>query len=92
MSGGMKYRVVAFVLAIAGCFSVIAWTGHISWRRSGELSEKLTAVQLQSFQIADHLQQTIWELNNLVLRYGVYHDTNDWTRFQRAEQGAGQMD
>jgi signal transduction histidine kinase len=82
MNGGMKYRLDAFVLAIVGMFVLIAWTGHTSWRRSGELREKLTTVQLQSFQIADHLQETIWELNNLVLRYGVYHDTNAWTRFQ----------
>jgi signal transduction histidine kinase len=82
MSGGMKYRLVAFILAMAGMIVLIAWTGHTSWQRSGELREKLTTVQLQSFQIAKHLQQTIWELNNLVLRYGAYHDTNAWARFQ----------
>ena len=82
MSSGMKYRLVAFVVAIAGMVVLIAWTGHTSWQRSGELRVRLTTVQLQSFQIAEHLQQTIWELNNLVLRYGVYHDTNAWTRFQ----------
>ncbi len=78
----MKYRLVAFILAMAGMIVLIAWTGHTSWQRSGELREKLTTVQLQSFQIAKHLQQTIWELNNLVLRYGAYHDTNAWARFQ----------
>jgi signal transduction histidine kinase len=82
MNGGIKYRLVAFILAIAGMFVLIAWTGHTSWRRTGELREKLTTVQLQSFQIAEHLQQTVWELNNLVLRYGVYHDTNAWAHFQ----------
>ena len=82
MSGGMKYRLVAFILAIAGMVVLIAWTGHTSWQCSGELRVKLTTVQLQSFQIAEHLQQTIWELNNLVLRYGVYRDTNAWARFQ----------
>ena len=82
MSGGMKYRLVAFILAIAGMVALIAWTGHTSWQRSGELRENLTTVQLQSFQIAEHLQQTIWELNNLVLRYGAYHVTNAWARFQ----------
>jgi signal transduction histidine kinase len=82
VSGGIKYRLIAFVLVIAGMFVLIAWAAHISWRRSGELSERLTAVQLQSFQIAEHLQQTIWELNNFVLRYGVYQDTNDWAHFQ----------
>ena len=46
------------------------------------MREKLTTVQLQSFQIADHFQQSIWELNNLVLRYGAYHDAKAWTNFQ----------
>lgn len=82
MSGALKFRLVAFVLAIAGMGALLAWTAHSSWRRTGELREKLTTVQLQSFQIADQFQQSIWELNNFVLRYGVYHETNDWALFQ----------
>ena len=81
VSSRIKFRLISFVLAIAVMVGLIAWTAHSSWQRTGELREKLTAVQLQSFQIADHLQQTIWELNNLVLRYGAYHDTNDWAHF-----------
>jgi signal transduction histidine kinase len=38
-------------------------------------------VQLKSFQIADHIQQTLLELNNAVLRFGVYRDTNEWAHF-----------
>ena len=78
----MKYRLVAFISAIAGMFVLIAWTAHSSWQRGSELRERLTTVQLQSFQMADHFQQTIWELNDLVLRYGVYHNTNDWAHFE----------
>jgi signal transduction histidine kinase len=77
----MKIRLVAFIFAIAAMVILIGWTGHSSWRRTGELSEKLTAVQLESFRIADHLQQSVLELNNFVLRYGVSHDTNDWASF-----------
>jgi signal transduction histidine kinase len=84
MSGGIKLRLAAFVLAIAGMVALIAWTAHSSWQRTGDLRERLTAVQLQSFQIADHFQQSILELNNLVLHYGVYHDPNDWAHFQVA--------
>jgi signal transduction histidine kinase len=80
-STGMKIRLIAFILAIAAMVIMIGWTGHSSWRRTGELSDRLTDVQLESFRIADHLQQALLELNNLVLRYGVYHDTNDWTSF-----------
>ncbi len=86
MRGAIKFRLVAFILAIGGMVGLIAWTAHSSWQRTGELREKLTAVQLQSFQIADHLQHDIWELNNLVLRYGVYRETNDWALFESASK------
>lgn len=81
MSGGIKLRLGAFILAIAGMVLLIVWTAHSAWLRGGELRERLTAVQLKSFQIADHFQQTILELNNSVLRYGVYHNANDWAHF-----------
>jgi signal transduction histidine kinase len=83
-STGMKIRLIAFILAIAAMVILIGWTGHSSWRRTGKLSDTLTDVQLESFRIADHLQQALLELNNLVLRYGVYHDTNDWASFRLA--------
>jgi signal transduction histidine kinase len=81
MAKGMKIRLIAFIFAIAAMVILIGWTGHSSWRRTGELSEKLTAVQLESFRIADHLQKFVLELNNIVLRYGISHDTNDWASF-----------
>jgi signal transduction histidine kinase len=83
---GIKFRLVAFMLAIAGMVGTIAWTAHNAWRRGGELRERLTEVQLKSFQIADHIQETILELNNSVLRFGTYHDTNAWAHFQTASQ------
>jgi len=82
ISRGIKLRVAAFVLAIAGMVALIAWTAQNAWRRGGELRERLTSVQLQSFQIADHFQKSILELNNLVLRYGVYRNPEDWARFE----------
>jgi signal transduction histidine kinase len=81
-SAGFKLRLAAFILAIAGMFGIVVWTAHNAWRNAGELRERLTAVQLKSFQIADHIQETILELNNSVLRYGAYGDTNAWTHFQ----------
>jgi signal transduction histidine kinase len=81
MSGGIKLRLVTFVLAIGLMFTLIAWTAHVSWQRITELQQKLTAVQLKSFQLADYFQKTILGLNNTVLRYGVSHDRNDWAHF-----------
>ena len=77
----MKSRVTAFALTIGGMVALIAWTAHSSWRRTGELESTLTSVQLESFALADHFQQSIWELNDSVMRYGAYHDSNDWRHF-----------
>jgi signal transduction histidine kinase len=84
MSGPLKLRLAAFVSAIGLMVVLIAWTAHSSWRRTGELRVRLTAVQLESFRIADHFQQAILELNNSVLRYGAYRDAQDWERFVEA--------
>ncbi len=84
MSGGIRFRLVAFILAIAVVSGLIGWAAHTAWKRGGALAEKLSSVELQSFQIADHLQQSILELDNLVLRYAVYHNSHDWASVQIA--------
>jgi signal transduction histidine kinase len=86
MTGAIKIRLAAFIIAIAGMFGLVAWTAHVSWRRTSELRERLTSVQLKSFQIADHVQETVLGLNNVILRYGVYHDANDWNYFAKASK------
>ncbi len=86
MSFGIRFRLAAFILAIAGMVGIIAWTAQDAWRRGGELRERLTSVQLQSFQIADHIRETIQLLNNSVLRFGAYRDTNAWAQFLSASQ------
>jgi signal transduction histidine kinase len=90
VSGGIKLRLVAFVLAIAGMVFLIAWTAHSSWQRTGKLEQDLTEGQLKSFQIADHFRQTILELNNAVLKFGAYGDTNDWKHFDVASTNLDQ--
>src|SRR5437899_9428695 len=85
-SRGMRPRVIAFILAIVGIVGLIFGTAQSATRRSSELREKLTTVHLKSFQIADHFQQTILELNNAILQYGVYHDPNDWAYFEKTSK------
>jgi hypothetical protein len=83
LSLGIRFRLVAFIVAIAGMVGIIAWTVQNVWRRGGELREKLSAVQLQSFQIADHIRENIQRLDNSVLRFGAYRDTNAWAQFEK---------
>ena len=81
MNPGIKLRLTIFISTIALLLMLIAWTTHVAWRRIGELHERFSMVQSQSFQNADHLQQAILGLNNLVLRYAAYRATEDWTNF-----------
>lgn len=86
MSFGIRFRLVAFIVAIAGMLGIITWTAQDAWRRGGELRERLTLVQLESFQIADHIRENIQLLDNSVLRFGAYRDTNAWTQFEKSSQ------
>ena len=72
MNPRIIFRLIAFFATIMLLAALIGWTAHTSWRRMGELQEHLSAQQWKSFQIADHLQQSILGLNNMVLRYAAY--------------------
>ncbi len=82
MSQSIKFRVSIFVAAIVLLVMLIAWTAQTAWRRTGELHEHLSAQQWKSFQIADHLQQTVLGMDLMILRYAAYQNTEDWTNFE----------
>ena len=81
MSSGIKFRLIAFVLAIGLMVVLIAGTALTAWHRVADLQRTLTVEQHESFQIADHFQQSVLQLNNLVLRFGVSREPDDWNRF-----------
>jgi signal transduction histidine kinase len=89
VNSGIIFRLIVFFATITLLGSLIAWTAHTSWRQTGDLQEQLSAKQWKSFQIADHLQQTILSLNNIVLRYAAYRNDDDWTNFLAASQELG---
>jgi signal transduction histidine kinase len=68
---------------------LIAWTADVAWKRIGELHGRVAAIQRESYQIADHLQQSILTLNNQVLRFAAYRDPGDWTNFEAGSQDLG---
>jgi hypothetical protein len=81
MNPGIKFRIAVFITTIVLLVLLIAWTAHNSWERISQSHQKLSQMQSQSFQIADHLQQSILGLNNRILRYAAYHNDVDWFIF-----------
>ncbi len=89
MNPRIKLRLTIFILTIGLLLVLIAWTANIAWQRISGLHEKFSILQSQSFQNADHLQQAILGLNNLVLRYAAYRSPEDWTNFDMSSAQLG---
>ena len=87
ISRASKMRLGFSLAAIVVLLGLIAWAAHNSWMRAGELRHRLDTVHLQSFRIADHFEESVLELNHLLLRYAVYHNAADWTRFDNLGKG-----
>ncbi len=89
MNSGIIFRLTIFFTTIALLVGLIAWTAQTSWRRTGELHEQLSTNQWKSFEISDHLQQTILSLNNMMLRYAAIRDDDNWTNFVTTSEELG---
>lgn len=93
MNSGIFSRIIIFFTTIALLVVLIAWTAHTSWMRTVQLKNQLTAKQWKSFEIADHLQQTILKLDNMMLRYAAtypaYRTEADWTNFTATSNELG---
>lgn len=89
MNRGIIFRLVIFITMIALLMGLIGWIAHTSWRRTGEVHEELSVKQWKSFQVADHLQQAILSLNNLMLLYAAYRDDSEWADFSKSSKDLG---
>src|SRR5438552_11246778 len=79
----MKIRLLLLATAIGLMFLLIAATARSSWIRIKALQARLSAIQLESFRIADHFQRSLLELNNILFRYEGGHLQRDWQRFEK---------
>jgi len=71
ISAGIKIRLAAFILAIAGGgrFDWLDCTN--SWRVAENCATDLRPSKSTVLKIADHIQENILELNNNILRYSL---------------------
>ena len=80
MNRGIFVRLAIFIATIVLLVALIGWTAHSSWRSIRTSHDNLAKLQWQSFQIANHVQQKILNLNNSIYLYAAYTDhQNDWT-------------
>ena len=89
MSGRNKLRLTVSEVALFLVVLAIGWAALRAFRITRQVDQIPVTFRTMPdayFRIADYLEPTIGELNDLLLRYTVRHDRADWDRFQRKSQ------
>jgi signal transduction histidine kinase len=81
MKFGIKFRLVALGLVVALMGALIVLATFNSQRQAGELRDRLSLVDSESFRIADQCRESLRELSNTMQRYGTDHDPAVWDEF-----------
>lgn len=79
-----RLRLGFLVGAIVLVAALMLWGVQRSWHRLSTLEAKLTSGHLESFHIADEMQQRLLNLNNAMIRYVARREPSTWTEFEQA--------
>jgi signal transduction histidine kinase len=83
MNRALKFRLTAFGLAIGILACLIGWASYASWREVSRLKDRLSTRHLRNYEIADHVQDEILQLNSRLVRYDLQQDPKDLQDYQR---------
>jgi len=89
MSKRSKLRLPVFEAALFLVVLAIGWAALRAFRIARQVDQIPITFQMMPdayFRIADYVEPTIGELNDLLQRYTAHHDRADWERFQRKSQ------
>ena len=86
MNFGITWRLTCFATAIVAVTLAIAWAARTTWTQASQFNERISTVQVESFEIADHFQASILELNETLRGYQVSHSPSEWQRFVQVSE------
>ena len=79
----VKLRLYGFGLAVVLLAALVGWAGHSAWQQLKQLRKNFGTVQRESFHLADHVEASILNLNEAVLRFDLRKDPSDKARFHK---------
>jgi signal transduction histidine kinase len=82
----VKLRLYGFALAIVLLAALVGWAGHSAWQQLKQLRKNFGAVQSESFHLADHVEASILNLNDTVLRFDLRKDPVDKVYFHKEKE------
>ena len=76
-------RSFGYGLATLLLVTVAGWVGRNTWLELRELHRSFASAQADDFYLAAHIEATVRELNDTVLRIDLWHEASDRAAFQK---------
>ena len=84
----MKVRVrsYGYALATVVLVLVVGWAGRVTWQELRQLHQSFTSVQADAFHLSEHIEASVRDLNEIVLRFDLRRRPEDRAAFQKKSQ------
>jgi signal transduction histidine kinase len=82
----VKLRLYGFAVAVALLAALVGWAGYSAWQQLKHLRKNFGAVQSESFHLAEHVETSILNLGETVLRFDLRKDPSDKAHFHKESQ------
>ncbi len=79
----VKLRLYGFALAVVLLAALVGWAGNSAWQQLKQLRKNFGSVQSESFHLADHVESSVLNLNEAVLRFDLHRDPADKAHFHK---------
>ena len=82
----VRVRSYGYALASVVLVLVVGWAGRITWQELRQLHRSFASVQADAFHLSEHVEATIRNLNETVLRFDLRRQPEDRAAFQKEGQ------
>src|SRR5216117_148159 len=79
----VKLRLYGFAVAVVLLAALVGWAGNSAWQQLKQLRTNFGSVQSRSFHLADHVQASILNLNETLLRFNLRKNPADHDQFHK---------
>ncbi len=79
----VRTRSFGYAFATLLLVMVAGWVGSNTWRELRQLHRSFASAQADDFYLPAHIEATVRELNDTVLRIDLRHDPADRAAFQK---------
>src|SRR5438445_4449312 len=79
----VKLRLYGFAAAVVLLAALVGGAGHCAWQQLKQLRNNFAGVQSESFHLAEHVEASILNLNETVLRIDLGKDPAEESHFHK---------